>query len=187
MFKKFTVADSVSSQTQMKSSAVRKVKASILESYPQLEADVEVMFPKKAAVMSCKSDGRVEIAVTGGRPLFFSIDGAQPLPTLPTLHRWPDLLPRMQVDKGAIKFVMKGSNIMCPGFTSAGGSVGDVDLDVGAYVAVYAEGMEHALAVGQLKMSTKDIVSLNKDIGVENIHYVGDGLWAEDCKFADKQ
>lgn len=33
------------------------------------------------------------------------------------------MLPRMQCDKGAIKFVLNGSNIMCPGLTSPGGSM----------------------------------------------------------------
>ena len=36
----------------------------------------------------------------------------------------------MQVDRGAIPFVMKGSNIMCPGLTSKGGDCSiDVDKD----------------------------------------------------------
>lgn len=30
------------------------------------------------------------------------------------------MLPRLQVDKGAIKFVLSGANIMCPGLTSPG-------------------------------------------------------------------
>ncbi len=32
----------------------------------------------------------------------------------------PFMLPKMQVDKGAIKFILSGANIMCPGLTSAG-------------------------------------------------------------------
>lgn len=32
----------------------------------------------------------------------------------------PTLLPQLQVDKGAIKFVLSGANIMCPGLTSPG-------------------------------------------------------------------
>ena len=33
----------------------------------------------------------------------------------------PDILPKLQVDRGAIEFVLKGANIMCPGLTSKGG------------------------------------------------------------------
>jgi PUA domain protein len=33
------------------------------------------------------------------------------------------MLPQVQVDRGAIKFVMSGANIMCPGLTSPGGKL----------------------------------------------------------------
>ena len=39
----------------------------------------------------------------------------------------PFILPQLQVDKGAIKFILSGANIMCPGLTSAGARM-DVDL-----------------------------------------------------------
>ena len=43
----------------------------------------------------------------------------------------PDMMPRMQVDKGAIPFVLSGANVMCPGFTSPGGSLPTpIDADV---------------------------------------------------------
>lgn len=32
----------------------------------------------------------------------------------------PFFLPKEQVDKGAIRFVLSGANIMCPGLTSPG-------------------------------------------------------------------
>jgi PUA domain protein len=44
-------------------------------------------------------------------------------------------------------------------------------------VAIYAEGKEHALAIGITKMSTADIKEVNKGIAVDNIHYLMDGLW----------
>ncbi len=62
----------------------------------------------------------------------------------------------VRVDKGAIKFVFKGADIMCPGVTSAGGLL-PADLPEGAPVAVMAEGKEHALAVGILRMSSDEM------------------------------
>ena len=62
----------------------------------------------------------------------------------------------MQVDRGAIKFLLSGANIMCPGLTSPGARL-DTDLPEGAIVAVMAEGKEHALAIGRMKMSTADM------------------------------
>nr|CAH7736614.1 unnamed protein product [Callosobruchus chinensis] len=40
-----------------------------------------------------------------------------------------------------------------------------------------AEGKEHALAIGKTSMSTEEISKINKGIGVENCHYLNDGLW----------
>ena len=52
-------------------------------------------------------------------------------------------------------------------------------LQVGADapVAIYAEGKEHAMAVGITKMSTQDMRDVNKGIGVDNLHFLTDGLW----------
>ena len=35
----------------------------------------------------------------------------------------PIMMKKMQCDKGAIKFVLGGANVMCPGLTSAGGKI----------------------------------------------------------------
>jgi len=35
----------------------------------------------------------------------------------------PGIMKKFRVDRGAIKFVLAGANIMCPGLTSAGGEV----------------------------------------------------------------
>ena len=58
----------------------------------------------------------------------------------------PDILPKFRVDRGAIRFVLSGANIMAPGLTSAGGEMDDVPAE--SVVAIMAEGKEHALAIG---------------------------------------
>ena len=65
------------------------------------------------------------------------------------------MLPYMQVDRGAIKHVINGSNIMCPGLTSPGAKMTDVAKE--SVVAVMAEGKEHAVAVGIMKMATQEM------------------------------
>ena len=87
----------------------------------------------------------------------------------------PDILPKYQVDRGDIPFVLSGANIMAPGLTSKGGRMDDVAAE--AVVGVYAEGNEHALAIGITTMSTKQIMEENKGIAVENTHWLRDGLW----------
>lgn len=65
----------------------------------------------------------------------------------------------MTVDQGAIPFILGGANIMCPGLTNPGGEMPEDEDDApglkeGDGVVIYAEGKEHALAVGVMKMSS---------------------------------
>lgn len=68
----------------------------------------------------------------------------------------PIMMPKIQVDRGAIKFVLSGANVMTPGVMSAGGAI-FVELPAGSPVAVYAKDKEHALAVGIMSMSTAEM------------------------------
>jgi PUA domain protein len=53
----------------------------------------------------------------------------------------------------------------------------DGDITVDTIVAVMGEGKENAMAVGLMKMSSGDIRSINKGIGVETLTCLGDPLW----------
>ncbi|KAF2309922.1 hypothetical protein GH714_005649 [Hevea brasiliensis] len=53
----------------------------------------------------------------------------------------------------------------------------DEEVEAETPVAIMAEGKQHALAIGFTKMSAKDIKAINKGIGVDNMHYLNDGLW----------
>lgn len=91
----------------------------------------------------------------------------------------PFLLPAVRVDRGAIRFLLSGAHMMCPGFTSAGGQLPlpEKALPKDTPVAIYAEGKEHAVGVGLTKLSTEDIKKINKGVGVEISCYLGDDLW----------
>ncbi|KYQ89639.1 hypothetical protein DLAC_09604 [Tieghemostelium lacteum] len=65
---------------------------------------------------------------------------------------------------------------MCKGLTSPGAKM-EVDVPADTVVAIMAEGKKHAAAVGFTKMSTQDIRTINADIGVINVHHLGDGLY----------
>lgn len=82
---------------------------------------------------------------------------------------------KVQVDRGAIPFVLKGSNVMCPGLTSKGGKL-DEDFTENTPVAIMAEGKEHALGVGLTKMSRQEIIEKNNGIGLINVHCL-DGMY----------
>ena len=70
--------------------------------------------------------------------------------------------------------------MMCPGLTSKGGYLPAPDAAVpsGKAVAIFAEGKEHAAGIGITKIDTEEMKRVNKDVGVETVHYLGDDLWA---------
>eukprot|EP00828_Plagiopyla_frontata_P021193 TRINITY_DN2750_c0_g1_i1.p3 TRINITY_DN2750_c0_g1~~TRINITY_DN2750_c0_g1_i1.p3 ORF type:complete len:129 (-),score=28.98 TRINITY_DN2750_c0_g1_i1:121-507(-) len=96
---------------------------------------------------------------------------------LHTLHKFPNMLPRFQVDTGAIKFVLSGANIMAPGLTSKGGKLPEQDYPVKTIVSIFVENKENAIAIGITTQKTEDIKQFSKGIAVETVHFLGDALW----------
>ncbi|KAH7427579.1 hypothetical protein KP509_10G050300 [Ceratopteris richardii] len=175
MFKKFT-QEEISGQNQVKASVQRKIRQSIADEYPDLEPILDELLPKKSPLIVAKCQNHVNLVVMNNVPLFFNVREGPYMPTLRLLHKYPTIMKKFTVDRGAIKFVLAGANIMCPGLTSPGGAL-DEDVPAEAPVAIMAEGKQHALAIGFTKLSAKDIKAINKGIGVDNMHYLNDGLW----------
>jgi len=151
---------------------------------PALAADdsalLEFIWPKKEGITLVKCREHVSILALHGEPLFFQHFDGPYLPCLKLLHKFPNLLPHVQIDRGAIPYLLAGAHMMCPGFTSKGGRLPEADaaLPEGAPVAIHCEGKEHAIGVGILKLGTEQIKSVNKGTAVEVAAYIGDGLWA---------
>lgn len=176
MFRKFEDGD-VGGIVQLKSSVQKNIKNKLVEQYPELSKYVDVILPKKEQLRTVKCPDHVELLVNStGTHLFFKQRDSPYFPTLRIVHQYPDIAPHLQVDRGAIKFVLSGANIMCPGLTSPGGKVPD-EIESEQPVIIKAEDKEHALAIGMAKMSGKDIKTVNKGIAVETVHYLNDGLW----------
>mmetsp|Transcript_14238 Transcript_14238/g.23700 ORF Transcript_14238/g.23700 Transcript_14238/m.23700 type:complete len:181 (+) Transcript_14238:115-657(+) len=175
MFKKFSPEESISSTSQVKNSVQRSIISKISEQYPNLLEAIEYILPKKSMLIAKAQDG-VQLILVNNEIIFYNQRDGPFYPTLRLVHKYPTMISRMQVDKGAIRFVLAGANIMCPGFTSPGGSL-PVELDAGQPVAIYAEGKTNAMAIGLTKMSTAEIKTVNKGIAVDNIHSLMDGLW----------
>ncbi|KAL1934280.1 hypothetical protein VTP01DRAFT_6462 [Rhizomucor pusillus] len=178
MFKKFSFQENIAGQTQLKTSVQRTIRQKLIDQFPVLEPVMDELLPKKTPIIQIKGHDHLTFLSLNGEILFFQHFDGPFFPTLVLLHKYPDLLPKIQVDRGAIKFVLSGANIMCPGLTSKGARM-DVDLPAETMVAIMAEGKENALAIGWLKMSTEDIRKVNKGIGCDNVHHLMDNLWKE--------
>ena len=85
----------------------------------------------------------------------------------------------MQCDKGAIRHIFSGSNVMAPGLTSEGGSIPDKTLATGSPVAIYAEGMQHARGIGFLAQSSDEIRETKKGNAIDSIQFLNDSLWKD--------
>jgi len=179
MFKKFVREENLVGVSLVKSSVARGIRNTIAEQFPLLGDRLEEILPKKENISIGKCTDHLNLIVVNGEVVFFNERDGHYLPTLRLLHKYPDILPHVQVDRGAIKFVLSGAMIMCPGLTSPGARLppDENELPAGTAVAVMAEGKQLALAVGFLKMSTREIREKNKDIGINNCHYLNDALW----------
>ncbi|KAG9076890.1 translation machinery-associated protein 20 [Ceratobasidium sp. UAMH 11750] len=186
MFKKFSPSTDIASNALIKSSVQRGIRTTLLAQMPALAADdgalLEYIWPKKEGITLVKCREHVSILALQGEPLFFQHFDGPYLPTVKLLHKFPNLLPHVRIDRGAIPYLLGGAHMMVPGFTSKGGRLPekDAELPAGAPVAIQCEGKEHAVGVGILKLGTEEIKKLNKGTAVEVAAYIGDGLWAVD-------
>ena len=76
------------------------------------------------------------------------------------------------VDMGAVKFVTNGADIMAAGIIDADSNIQENDQ-----VWICDEKHHKPLAVGIALISGEEMVSKKSDKAVQNIHYIGDGLW----------
>ncbi|EMD00722.1 hypothetical protein BAUCODRAFT_180721 [Baudoinia panamericana UAMH 10762] len=187
MFKKDFTAGS---KSKVKSSVARAVRAKVMETYPKLEPHIEEILPKKEQLDIVKLPDRVSLYCLNDKALFWQHMDDPIMPHLKIVHQYPWAFPRIRIDRGAIRFVLGGATLMVPGLTSPGGRLPGADgtewgkdgkdLEAGDVVVVEAEGKETACMIGVLKMSTKDMKEKKKGPGIEEGHYVGDGLWKLD-------
>ncbi|KAK1443615.1 MCT-1/Tma20 like protein [Babesia gibsoni] len=154
--------DDIISQNLIKSSVQRAIKQSIINQFPLFKDTIDVVLPKKGNIILAKWWVYYKLSIEVQPRSPYALDD-------------PNMLPTMQVDKGALKFILRGSNVMCPGLTSEGGAMDEVES--GVVVKILVDGREHACAVGVTTMSTAEIREKNKDVCIENMHFLNDGIW----------
>ncbi|KAF3015207.1 translation machinery-associated protein 20 [Penicillium rubens] len=148
-----------SNRSKVKSSVQRGLRQKLLETYPGLEPYIEDVMPKKASLEAVKLPDRVTLYTIDSTPLFFQPIDGPPVPHLRLIHAYPSAVPTIQIDRGAIRFVLSGATLMAPGLTSPGGRLPDAEhaLEAGQIVGVKAEGKEEICMIGMLKVGTEEI------------------------------
>ncbi len=110
------------------------------------------------------------VILIDGKLLLFSTDGEY----FPTVRGALELgLAKhvVIVDAGAVRFVVNGADIMCPGIVNA-----DYEIKVGDLVIIKEETHEKPLAIGRALISGEDMVG-DSGKAIKSLHYVGDKLW----------
>ncbi|WFD33989.1 translation machinery-associated protein 20 [Malassezia cuniculi] len=183
LFRKIDAKADLGAPASLKSSIQRAIRTKLVEQFPEsLGANdgalLDQIWPKKEPVTTVKfKREHVQLIVVRGMPIFFQQYDGPFVPTLRVLHQYPDLLPKVQVDRGAIRFVLSGANIMAPGLTSAGGRLPEERLEKGTIVGVNSQGKEYEVSVGVLNMASDEIAAAGKGIAIDNLHCIGDDLW----------
>jgi PUA-domain protein len=94
------------------------------------------------------------------------------LPTLKWQLKNGVCLPTITVDQGAIKFVIKGADIMRPGITNITSY-----LENGTIVTIIDENKSTPIAIGKMLLSSSDMQKADSGKVVGSVHYFGDDLW----------
>ncbi|WP_340818804.1 RNA-binding protein [Methanolobus sp. WCC4] len=110
------------------------------------------------------------LVLVDGEPLLFQIEGFY-FPTIKGVLKLGLMKNVVTVDSGAVRFVVNGADIMCPGIVNA-----DPDIKENDLVIVIEEAHSKPLAIGRALMPGPEMKG-NKGKGVKSIHYVGDKLW----------
>lgn len=129
----------------------------------------KIEFSKKDLIESV-DDGKYQIIYVNKKQAFFYHQD-KIIPTLRFL-RENELLKKVVVDLGAIKFVVNGADIMRPGIVSL-----DEDISKGEIVVIEDQNHHKALAVGEALLSGTEMKTMVSGKVIKNIHHVGDELW----------
>ncbi|KAK8845488.1 hypothetical protein IAR55_006201 [Kwoniella newhampshirensis] len=140
---------------------------------------IDEFWPKKEALGLTKCHDRISLFTVQQIPLFFQHFDGPFIPSMKLLHKYPAMLPHVQIDRGAIKFLLAGANMMAPGLLSAGGRLPD-GLEKDTIVGIHAEGKEHACGIGKMTASSEEVKKVGKGVAVEVLCWIGDDLWKVD-------
>ncbi|XP_060737840.1 eukaryotic translation initiation factor 2D [Tachysurus vachellii] len=181
----FTKAFRVKSNTVIKGSDRRKLRADVSAAFPSLSAEqLNELIPNKeelnvVKIYTHKGDA-VTLYVLHRNPVFFQLE-KQLYPTVYTLWRYPDLLPTFTTWPPVVQKLTGGADLMLPGVVVS--SAGLPDVNQGDCCAVNVVSNRAPVAVGTAAMSSREMRTGGmKGKGVNVLHTYMDQLWA----FGDK-
>jgi PUA domain protein len=83
------------------------------------------------------------------------------------------LFPSVTIDEGALKYIIKGADVMRPGISKY-----DEWGEAGRLVVVREDKKGRAAAVGRTSVASSEMAELKKGNCVKNLHHAGDKFWS---------
>lgn len=149
---------------QLRKSEIKDIAKKVEELYGKAD-----LLTKNDSVIIGQTD-KNKIIYINGEPLFF-YEGDMIIPTLKLLAK-ENLLKKVTVDMGAVRFVANGADVMRPGITAA-----DKDIQKDEYIAVVDENNDVCLAVCKALFSGDEMMAMQSGKVLANIHRAGDEVW----------
>lgn len=187
----FTKPFKVKSNTQLKGSDRKKIRAELAQSFPRLTAeDLAKLIPTKEDVtllrLHCYRGENVHVYQVQKDPMFFFVEREKVVfPTVYTLWKHPNLMHTFTTHAPVIDVLAGGANLMLPGIITKGEmnprSYGK--FEKGFPVAINTTENKVPQAVGSTAHSSMDMfMAARQGKGVNVLHVFKDQLWAMGSK-----
>ncbi|KAM9110626.1 eukaryotic translation initiation factor 2D isoform 5-T5 [Megaptera novaeangliae] len=176
----FAKAFRVKSNTAIKGSDRRKLRADVTAVFPTLGTDqVSELVPGKEELNIVKlyahRGDAVTVYVSGGNPILFELE-KNLYPTVYTLWSYPDLLPTFTTWPLVLEKLVGGADLMLPGLVVP--PAGLPQVQKGDLCAIALVGNRAPVAIGVAAMSTAEMLTSGlKGRGFSVLHTYQDHLW----------
>ncbi|XP_037680792.1 eukaryotic translation initiation factor 2D [Choloepus didactylus] len=176
----FAKAFRVKSNTAIKGSDRRKLRADVTAAFPTIGTDqVSELVPGKEELNIIKlyahRGDAVTVYVSGGNPILFELE-KNLYPTVYTLWSYPDLLPTFTTWPLVLEKLAGGADLMLPGLVVP--PAGLPQVQKGDLCAISLVGNRAPVAIGVAAMSTAEMLSAGlKGRGFSVLHTYQDHLW----------
>ncbi|XP_040841501.1 eukaryotic translation initiation factor 2D isoform X2 [Ochotona curzoniae] len=183
----FAKAFRVKSNTAIKGSDRRKLRADVAAAFPALGMDqVSELVPGKEDINIVKlyahRGDAVTVYMSGGNPILFELE-RNLYPTVYTLWSHPDLLPTFTTWPPVLEKLAGGADLMLPGLVVP--PAGLPQVQKGDLCAIALVGNRAPVAIGVAAMSTADMLTSGlKGRGFSVLHTYQDHLWRSGVKSA---
>ncbi|OAG30854.1 hypothetical protein NEIG_00338 [Nematocida sp. ERTm5] len=141
----------------------------------QFAADLSTLLGKEEVLETIKTEDKEMFVLRNNTPIF-KVSGNSFIPLVKCVHIVPDILPRVVVDTGAIKYLINGADLMAPGLLHSTSEYPPVS--VGDVVAVYGHGKTNALAVGIVAMDNEQVNTQKTGMAIKLINRLGDKIYS---------